>query len=414
MSQQIISVPRDSYEILTIEDVFNLEANVDSGLPLIYESKNNSILNVDADGNITINNSGKTLVRIYNSGNNIWEPVEKYIFFDIKKKKQEIKFFLIPNLYVEETSSFSLSSYGFSTSGLSLKYRSLNTKIADIDENGNVMFYNVGTVTFEAYQEGNFEWDSAKIIQEFGVSFQKYPFDLELTSRKSNTLIQFNLFQKNNNKFTLVDNLSGGLYFGQTKYPLEKTLLLPTGEYIGLLNYKNIPSESSDDSSILNTFYSFSTESYITTKQNKYLAFAIKRYGFLGYGIDIIVQAIFDGSKGYKYASTLALESGIFWSGSFAPDKDELIFNLPLFFNNKFEYEIAGQLEFTFVNNEDIPSYLTKITGVSTANFSIVTGDAEQPTILISGIRPYFPKDLGVDFTDFTPASFSLDSYPKF
>jgi hypothetical protein len=412
MSLQIINVPKDSYELLTTDEFFNLEATTEIGLPLFYESKNNDILDVDPEGNIFILNSGKTLVRIFSPTSSTENPIERYIFFNIKKKPQEIKFFLIPNLYIEETSRFSLNSYGFSTSGLPIKYRSLNPNIADIDENGNVIVYNVGTIVFEAYQEGDFEWESTKIIKELGISFRKYPFNLELTSRKSNTLIQFNLFQKNNNKFTLTDNLSGGLYFGDTKYSLTKILLLPTGEYIGTLNYQNILSGKEDSTIALNTFYSFSTELYIGTKQNKYLSFVVMRSGFLNYGIDIIVQGIFNEGNGYKYGSMLALESGVFWSGSFPPNQSELIFSLPLFYNNKIEYEIEGQLQFKFINNKDIPPYLIQVTGPETANFIISTGDA-QSNIQISGLLPYYPKDLGLDFTNFNAGSFSLESYPK-
>ena len=405
--EQTIFLPFDTYELFTVDPPFNLNATVDSNLPLFYESQNNRVLNVDSDGNVQIINFGKTLVKIFNRGNFSWAPVEKFVLIDVKRKKQSINFFLIPNKYLGEA-NFSLSSYAFSSSGLPIKYRSLNPNIANIGEKGDVLMYNVGTAQFEAYQEGNFEWEDVKVINEFGISHRHYPFGLSLTSNNTNTLIRFSLYQNNNNQLENIGRISGGLYFGDSKYPLNTGLFLLTGEYIGVINYE--PISSGEAVSILNTFYSFSTGIYSGNKQNKFLSFIINRSGFLDYGIDVIIQGVFNEDYGYKYASQLALESGIFWSGSFPPTQQELLFTLPLFYNNKTESDTAGKLKFTFINKTGIPESLIQIGEFEEADFIISSGSS---TIGETGILPYFPKNLGSDFLNFKQATLKPEEYPK-
>lgn len=409
LQSQIINLPFDSYEIFTTNPDFNLNATVNSNLTLLYESKNNSIINVDSNGNIHIVGYGKTIVKIYNDGDNIWQPLEKEVLIEVKRKKQSINFFVIPNKYLGDD-NFSLRSFGFATSGLPVKYKPLTPNIADIGENGDVIMYNVGTVAFEAYQEGNFEWEETRIIQEFGISHRHYPFNLSLTANKPNTLIKLNLFKTVDNNYEQINKVSGGLYFGNTKFSLNTGLFLTTGEYIGIINYSNIAS-GTPESRTLNTFYTFSHNIYNASKKNRFLSFAVNRYGFLDYGLDIIVQGIFVEKNGYKYSSLLALESGIFWSGSFEPNKDQIVFTLPLFYNNKIEDYIEGKLKFTFINKNGIPPSLIQLGAFEESQFFV----SEQcpTTIGQAGILPYFPKSLGDDFFNFKQASLNPDKYPR-
>jgi hypothetical protein len=407
--QQVLYLPQNTYEVYTVSPSFNLQAQVNSFITLHYQSTNNNIISVDSIGNVTINGPGTASIKVFNNGNFLWEPVEKLVLIRVSKKKQTINFFVIPNKYINEP-NFSLSPYGFSTSGLPLKYKSLTPKIAQINENGYVTMYNPGTVSFEAVQEGNFEWEAANIIQDFGTSSPNYPFDIEFTSRNPNTLVKFNLYKNENNTFSNILNVSGGLYFGNTKYSLSKSLLLPTGEYIGVLNYDFIP--SGEEEFILESFYSFSTGIFSGTKEDEYLSFKIDRSGFVDYALDIIVQGVFKKDGGYKYSSKAVLESGIFWSGSFPPNQKDLIFTIPLFYNNKEESNIAGDLEFTFINNADIPKSLTQNGTFDKATF-VVASNSLSPTISQKGILPYSPKDLGVDFIDFRKASLDPTKYPK-
>jgi len=406
---QILYLPHETYEVYTVNPSFNLGAQVNSFITLQYLSTNSNVASVNSIGNITINGPGTAYIKIFNFGNYLWNPVERTVSITVSKKKQVINFFVIPNKYIYEP-NFSLSPYGFSTSGLPIKYKSLTPNIAQINENGIVTIYNPGTVSFEAVQEGNFEWDYVRVVKDFGVSLPNYPFDLELTSRNPNTLIKFDLFKNENNTFINVENISGGLYFGDKKYPLTKNLLLTEGEYIGVLNYNFIPSGSGEF--VLESFYSFSTGVYSGTKENEYISFKIDRSGFIDYGIDIIVQGVFKKDDGYKYSSKAVLESGIFWSGSFPPKNKELIFTLPLFYNNKIESDIAGDLQFIFINNDDIPASLTQNGRFDKAAF-IVTSNPISATVTQKGILPYSPKDLGVDFVDFRKASLDPKKYPK-
>jgi hypothetical protein len=403
---QIISVPSDSYELLTVDPEFNLNATVDSNLPLFYESQNNNVVNIDSNGNVRIVGFGKTLIKIFNRGDFNWSPLEKFILIDVRRKKQSINFFLIPNKYLGEP-NFSLSPYAFSTSGLPLKYKSLTPNIANIGENGDVLMYSVGTAQFEVIQEGNFEWEEVKVINEFGISHRHYPFNLSLTSKNTSTLVKFNLYQNINNKYENVGKISGGLYFGDAKYSLNTGLFLITGDYIGVINYEPVVS---GEVSTLSTFYSFSTGIYSGNKQEKYVSFMVNRSGFLSYGIDIIIQGIFDENNGYKYASQLALESGIFWSGSFPPLEKELLFTLPLFYNNKIESDTFGKLKFTFINKSGIPESLIQMGEFEEATFVISSGASS--IVGKTGILPYFPKNLGSDFLNFKPATLKPESYP--
>jgi hypothetical protein len=410
-NQQIINLAKDTYEVLTIDPVFNLSATVDSGLPLFYESQNNNIVNVAQNGDILIIGDGKTTIKIYNLGNIEWEPVEKYVLISVKKKKQSINFFIISDRYISEP-GFSLQSYAFSTSGLPIKFKSLTPNIAEINDGGDVLMYNVGTVSFEAVQEGNFEWEAVRVIKDFGISNKHYPFDLELTSRKPNTLIKFNLYQNKSGTFNSVENISGGLYFGDTKYPLLTNLSLNTGEYIGVLNYEFIPSGSGEF--ILNSFYTFSTGIFSGTKRDKYISFSMNRSGFLDYGMDVIVHGVFTESDGFKYSSKPVLESGIFWSGSFPPKEENLIFTLPLFYNNKIESNIEGQLKFGFINKSGIPESLMQMGLFEEAGFLVSTGNDISATVGGTGILPYYPKDLGADFVYLESlASLDPDKYPQ-
>lgn len=416
LSQQILNLPFESYDVFTTTPSFNLQAHVNSNLTLQYESQNNSVVNVNSSGNITIIGPGKTTVKIYNNGNSTWKAIEKLILINVSKKQQEIFFFPIDNRYIDDP-PFSLNAYASSSSGLPIKYKSLTPNIAYISDDGKVIISGPGRVIFEASQDGNFEWSSTKIIKEFGVSLREYPLDLELISEKSNTLIKLNLYKNQNKEVDLVNNdlsfinsnliniknVSGGLYFGDTKYSLKENFILPTGEYIGLINYEYIESGVSDIN--LNTYYSFSKKDFTGSNFNNYISFSVNRSGFINYGIDLVVHGIFDKGVGYKYASKLALESGIFWTGSFQPNNPELIFSLPLFYSNKLENEIYGKLKFYFKNSGVVPMSLLKLGNFSEANFIIKTGSV--PNTLGIGITPYFPKDLGNDFLNFRPASFS-------
>lgn len=418
MNDQIINLPNEFYNLLTINNSFNLDATVNSGLSLAYESQNINIVTVNQNGDVSIIGPGKTLIKIYNLGNQTWKPIEKFVLINISKKKQDIiKTKPIENKFIDED-IFNISENFISTSGFPLKFKSLNPQIADITEDGIVKFNNIGTVYFEIIQEGNFEWEEAKKIDEFGVSLRTYPFDLELNSRNPNTLIKLNLYKTDSfNNLSLINNfvpkpflsISGGLYFSTTRYPLKQLLLLPTGEYIGVLNYEYIASGTVGS---LKSFYGFSYNNYTGCEQNGYVSFEIKRSGFIDYGIDVIVQAVFDSSNGYKYISKLALESGIFWSGSFAPNESNKIFTLPIFKNTKIDFDVKGQLGFVFVNKNNIPSNMLVIERPRSA-FEIKDTGICQPTIGQKNLLPYFPKDLGQDFTEPGKQAALSSSYPQ-
>jgi hypothetical protein len=410
MNEQIITLPSESYDLFTTVSQFNLDAEINSGLSLSYESQDNTVVNINSTGIVTVIGPGKTLIKIFNNGNINWAPVEKFVLINIKKRKQNINFFNIENKYITDP-LFSLNSYGFATSGLPLKYKSLTPDIAQITENGDVSIVNVGRAIVEVVQEGNFEWESVKILQEFGVSFRFYPFDLELKSNLPNTLIKFDLYKNVQNTLLKVSSISGGLYFGNIKYNLTKNLLLQTGDYIGVINYDYVASGSPVLSTI-NTTYSFYSSIFSGKNEDDRLCFSIYRDGFLNFGIDVIVQAVFDRGRGYKYVSQEVLESGIFWSGSFAPNKDELVFALPLLYNNKYERDVAGKLKFTFINKSGIPDELLKSGAYMEASFIISTG---KTTLNASnGILPYYPKILGSDLVNSSKeAKLDPNNYPK-
>jgi hypothetical protein len=404
LQNQILDIPIKSYDLLTINPSFNLGITVNSGLPLSYASANNSVVNTDQNGNITITGPGTTLVRFFNSGNLNWNPVEGEVLIKVTKKTQSIMFFYIDNKYLD-SEPFLLTSYGYSSSGLPLKFKCLSPNIAEIDENsGNVVIKNVGTVYFEVSQEGSFEWEAVKIIKEFGVSYRNYPFELDIKSRSSNTLIKLNLYKSENEELFLLDSISGGLYF-TSPISLNKDLFLPTGDYIGIINYENV--ESGVNNSNLNTTYSFSHSEYIGCKGEPFLIFLINRTGFINYKMDIIVQAVLEPP--YKYGSKEAIQTGFFWSGVFDPNKTGVYFVLPILNNNKLERTSAGKLGFSFVNANRIPKEMRQ-TNINNSNFIIKDPFTEQlidqntnglctGTIESGfGLLPYYPQDLGLDF----------------
>jgi hypothetical protein len=414
---QIIDLPSEFYNLLTINTDFNLNASINSDIPLIYESQNINVVTVNQNGDVSIAGPGKTLIKIYNLGNQIWAPIEKFVLINVSKKQQKLlKISSIENKFIGEN-IFNISEHFISTSGLPIKFKSLNPEIAEITEDGTVKSNNVGTLYFEAFQEGNLEWEEVKIIDELGISLESYPFDLELTSKNTNTLIKFNLYKVDDNNLFSINNfgpepflsISGGLYFANTVYPLKQTLLLPTGEYIGILNYERIENETAN---LVKSFYGFSYDTYTGCESNGYISFELIRSGFINYGIDVIVQAVFNSSNGYKYASKLALESGIFWSGSFAPNEPNKIFTLPVFKNTKIDLDVEGQLGFIFVNRNNIPSNMIVIEKPR-STFKIVDTGICTNTINTKDLLPYFPKDLGQDFSEPIKQASLSSSFPQ-
>lgn len=411
LQTQILNIPTESYDLLTINPSFNLNITVNSGLPLSYSSANNSVVNVNQNGNVSIVGVGKTVIRVFNSGSINYKPIEGSILINVKKRTQTINFFTIDNKYIDSP-YFSLSSYGFTNSGLPIRYRSLNNKVAEIGSDGLVIIKNVGTVYFEAFQEGNFEWDSVSVIKEFGVSPRSYPFELNLTSQNTNTLLKFNLYKVNINNLSLIKNISGGLYFGQTKTSLQERLFLNTGNYIGILNYENIISGSGIAGTSLETYYSFSHSSYTGCKNNNNLAFIVNRSGFVDYGIDIVVHGIF--ASPYKYGSKDSLQSGIFWTGFMNAKETGLTFILPILNNNKYEFNANGKLGFFFLNASRIPADFKK-QNIKEANFTLFGfGTCIQTISASQGVLPYYPKDLGSDFVTFqNPPNLNPNNYPR-
>jgi hypothetical protein len=419
LQTQILNIPISYYDLLTINPSFNLGVTVNSGLPLSYSSADNSVVNTDQSGNITIVGVGKTLVRFFNSGNSNWERVAGEVIINVNKKVQSIMFFHIDNKYLD-SEPFSLTSYGYATSGLPLKFKSLSSNIAEIDEiTGEVVIKNVGTTYFEVSQEGNFEWAAIKIIKEFGVSYREYPFGLDIKSTKSNTLIKLNLYKSENEQLSLLDSISGGLYF-TSPLSLTKDLLLPTGNYVGIINYENI--ESGVNNLNLNTSYSFSHSQYTGCKGQPFFIFLINRSGFINYRMDLIVHGVL--KPPYKYGSNQAIETGFFWSGFFRPNETGAYFVLPILDNNKLERTSNGELGFSFVNKERIPEEMRRTT-IQKSDFIIKDPFTEQ--IVIEGenepclgtiesgfgFLPYFPKDLGPDFYRIlTPSSLNATNYP--
>ena len=396
VQKQILNIPIETYNLLTIEPSFNLNITVNSSLPLTYSSANFNVVTVDQNGNVNIEGSGKTVIRFSNNGNAEWAPVDGVVLLNITKRKQSIEFFYIDNKYTDDP-PFNLNGYGYTNSGLPLKYRSLNPNIAEIFEDGLVIIKTPGTLYFEAYQEGNFEWDSVSIIKELGISPKNYPFNLELTPRSENTLLKLNIYKNENNNLILTKSISGGLYFGTSKVSLIENLLLPTGSYIGILNYENIPTGSGI---LFSTTYSFSHKSYTGCK-NKDLYFLINRSGFIDYGIDLLIKGELKSPS--KYASQEVFLSGILWSGFMKPKETGLLCMLPIFENNKIETNTTGDLSLSFVNFQKIPLELRQ-TNINQSIFVLNGAESSSCTETISqgsqsGLLPISPKNLGIDFT---------------
>jgi hypothetical protein len=406
MSQQnqIITVSQQSIVKYTIDPQFNLNANVNSGLPLFYQSLDTRTVVVNSSGLVSIINNGKTLIKIFNNGNQTWAPVEFFVLIEILKKEQFINSFFIENKYGDDL-PFSLNPYFSATSGLPIKYKSLTPNIINIDENGIVTILNIGTAKFEVYQEGNTEWAPVYTIKEFGISYKEYPFVLDLKANIPDTLIKFNLYKNMpDNSLSGIKYISGGLYFGETTYSLREVLMLPTGEYYGVLNYEATSESIIDPIS----FFYFSHNSYTGCEKEKFLSFQIIREGFIDYGIDVIVQAIFNGEEGYKYISEDVLKSGIVWSGSFAPKESGLIFTLPVFYNNKNENDVKGSLAFSFTSSGSGTPSLVNIESCS-AEFTILdSSKCDFGTIGDTGLFPSFPSYLGPDLIFTEDATVSL------
>lgn len=137
--EQVITGP-ESFVKTCGENPFALNAEAPN--KLTYESSDNSIAEVSADGTVTIKKGGNVIITITAEKAGDYNSAKKEVTIKINKKKQDI----IGSTGISKTygtGSFLLKM----KAKTSLSYKSSNTKIVTVSSAGKVIMKNPGTAT---------------------------------------------------------------------------------------------------------------------------------------------------------------------------------------------------------------------------------------------------------------------------
>ena len=148
---------------LKINEKKNINATVSSGLPLTYKSADPNIATIDTKGDIIGRKVGTVKITITQAGNNEYNPVNKTITLTVKnnnsstpttnKKDQNITTNF--DRYQFDNIKKSIDLKAKANSGLSLTYKSSNSKVASIDSKGEITSKSSGTAVITITQSGN-------------------------------------------------------------------------------------------------------------------------------------------------------------------------------------------------------------------------------------------------------------------
>ncbi len=177
---------------------FNLGVTVSTSSTLLYESSNESVATVAADGTVTVVGAGLTTITASVEATANFGAAEEMQTLTVIKADQSINFGVLSDVKLSD-SNFPISATA--SSGLTVTFSSSNTSIVDFSGN-TVLINGVGTATVTASQSGNLNYNAAPEI------------DQSLTVNKGEQTINFSsLSDKNVNSpdFDLFATSSAGL-----------------------------------------------------------------------------------------------------------------------------------------------------------------------------------------------------------
>ena len=149
---------------LKVNEKKNINATVNSGLPLTYKSADPNIATIDTNGNIIGRKVGTVKITITQAGNSEYSSVSKTITLTVKNNnssstpttnKKDQKITTNFDRYQFDNIKKSINLKAKANSGLSLTYKSSNTKVASIDSKGEITSKGSGTAIITITQAGN-------------------------------------------------------------------------------------------------------------------------------------------------------------------------------------------------------------------------------------------------------------------
>ena len=145
---------------LYLNESKNINATVNSKLPLTYLSKDSSIATVDAKGNVYGKKVGTTSIDIIQAGNSQFNPAKKTITVTVKqkqivKKNQTISTNFDTWQFYDTGSDYKITLKAKASSKLKVTWKSSNSKIASINSKGVIIPKKPGTVKITITQKGN-------------------------------------------------------------------------------------------------------------------------------------------------------------------------------------------------------------------------------------------------------------------
>lgn len=152
---QVITVSNIS---LKVNEIKNLNAKVDSNLPLTYVSSNPTIATVDSKGNVAGRKEGTTNITITQAGNSSYNSVTKTISVTVtkkvttSKKTQSLKC-IRSYQFFDVNKTYKLNAKV--NTKLPLTYKTSNKNIVAVDSKGKLTSKKPGTAIITITQKGN-------------------------------------------------------------------------------------------------------------------------------------------------------------------------------------------------------------------------------------------------------------------
>ncbi len=123
-----------------------------------YSSSNTEVAIINQNGNVTIKNNGTAIITAKFNGNDYYLPKEASYILVVNIHKTE---YLNPEDFKFDESNIEIKIGGIvsnaliNANNLEVEYKSSNTEVADIDQNGSITIKNVGTAIITASFKGN-------------------------------------------------------------------------------------------------------------------------------------------------------------------------------------------------------------------------------------------------------------------
>ncbi len=271
---QIITIDKAS-QILTFtalptksfgDSAFNLNAWVNTGLPINYTSNDTNVAKI-VGGLVNIIGTGTAKITANQPGNTDYMAISAVQVLTVYKELQTITFNPLPT---ETYGDPDFSPGAFSSSGLQVSYSSDNTDVATI-LNGSIHIVGAGTANIKAYQSGNINFSQAISLTE------------QLTVNPVNQTITFNALPIKtfgDADFSVTATSSSGLKVYFSSDNASVATIVNGNIHITGAGIANIIASVNNDSD----YYSGSVvkQQLTINKENQVIAFAnlpVKTYG---------------------------------------------------------------------------------------------------------------------------------------